>query len=77
METVRTLALNFKSAEGKSKAVRLNNPQDQVSADQAKTAMDAIRDTDIFKDDAGDLYAASVNAEMIVKTTEEVYKAEA
>ena len=63
----KVLELVFKDAEGDKKVITVNNPKDGVTADEAKSAMDAIVAADVFETSGG---ALTEVVEARIKVTE-------
>ncbi len=78
METKKVFELKFLDPTGKERKITLSRPAEELDAQTAKAAMDAIVQADIFQSAEGvDLYAQAVSARYVVRSVEEVYDAQA
>lgn len=63
----KVLQLVFKKADGKQKVLNVTGPRENVTAEEARTAMQSVVDSGVFGDD-GNALAEVVEAR--VRTTE-------
>ncbi len=63
----KVLELVFKNAAGDKKVLKVTDPKDGVTAEQAQTAMNAVIAADVFETSGG---ALTEIAEARVRTTE-------
>ena len=66
----KVLQLVFKKADGKQKVLNVTDPRENVTAEEARTAMQSIVDSGVFNAD-GNALAEVVEAR--VRTTEGTY----
>ena len=72
------LELLFKDANGKSRKITIRAPKDNVTATQAKKALDNLVACDIFTgQDGEDLYVTAVGAQYVTRSVDTVYTNEA
>ncbi|MBG9987605.1 DUF2922 domain-containing protein [Aerococcaceae bacterium DSM 111176] len=74
METTLVLELLFKDEAGKATKISVPKPKDNLTAQQAKDAVDAIVAADIFADESGDPYAVAQGARYVRRSVEELYE---
>lgn len=65
----KILQMEFKSAEGKSRTLRLNNPRENLDRETVETAMEQIIEADAFEKDTYGLYAAKHAARYVETIT--------
>lgn len=63
----KVLQLVFKKADGKQKVLNVTDPRDNVTAEEARTAMQSVIESDVFNADGNGLAEA---VEARVRTTE-------
>lgn len=51
----KVLELVFKDAAGDKKIIKVTDPKDEVNAETARTAMQAVIDADVFETSGGSL----------------------
>lgn len=77
MTTTKTLELKFKTAEGKNRNLSLKNPVTDLAADDVKSAMQTIVDTDAFEVKGVNPYSGLDSARYIERTVTDIFEVEA
>lgn len=70
METKKRLLMTFKTASDKKISISVDNPRDNISEQEIKTAMTTILAKDIFKP-GGESLASMVEAKIVETATTE------
>lgn len=70
-EVVRTLELRFASEEGRTVTIRVNDPEEDLTAEAVGEAMDTIIDRDVFTSTGGAL-AAIIGARIVARETTDI-----
>lgn len=65
---MKVLELNFSSAEGKNVRVSIDNPIEPIDAEEVKTAMSTIIETDVFLDSEGNALTEAKSARIVDRT---------
>ena len=68
MELNKKLAMNFKTTDDKKVSISIDNPREDLSEEEIKTAMELIKDKNIFAPGGSDL-AALVSAKVVQTDT--------
>ncbi len=76
MDTTVKLELQFATAEGKSRALSINQPAMDLDPVAVQTAMETIAERNIFEQDGISLYNTIKGARYVTRTVEEVFEAE-
>lgn len=74
--TTTNLELQLKSAAGKSKVVRVQEPRLGLDRLTTETAAQELINANIFLDESGDPYATNVGARYVKRTVDEIYNVE-
>ena len=69
------LEMNFIDEQGRNKKVTIKKPVLGLTAEEVLPVMQSIVDSDIFKKDGFDSYAAPKNARYVRTEVEEIYEA--
>lgn len=77
MTTTKTLELKFKTAEGKNRNLSLKNPVTDLAAEDVKSAMQTIVDTDAFEVKGVNPYSGLDSARYIERTVTDIFEVEA
>ncbi|APZ49209.1 hypothetical protein BW721_05690 [Jeotgalibaca sp. PTS2502] len=77
MTTTTTLELKFKTAEGKNRNLSLKNPVTDLAAEDVKSAMQTIVDTDAFEVKGVNPYSGLDSARYIERTVTDIFEVEA
>lgn len=77
MTTTKTLELKFKTAEGKNRNLSLKNPVADLAAEDVKSAMQTIVDTDAFEVKDVNPYSGLDSARYIERTVTDIFEVEA
>lgn len=75
--TINTLELLFNDATGAARKITVKDPIENLTAEVAQAAMAKIVETDIFLDEAIDVYAVAEGARYVTRSIQDIYKAEA
>ena len=68
MELNKKLVMTFKTTEDKKVSISVDNPREDLSEEEIKTAMELIKDKNIFAPGGSDL-AALVSAKIVQTDT--------
>ena len=68
MELNKKLVMTFKTSDDKKVSISVDNPREDLSEDEVKTAMELIKDKNIFAPNGADL-AALVSAKVVQTDT--------
>ncbi|MFM9413732.1 DUF2922 domain-containing protein [Peptococcus simiae] len=74
MNDQKSLVLTFLTSEGKKASMTLANPKDDLTAQQAKKAMEDMVTSTVFKNGEA-LYAKGELAQLVTRTTSDLYRA--
>lgn len=77
MDVTNTLELLFLDGVGNSRKITIKDPVEGLTEERAKTAMEVIVNTNIFIDSGVDVYAAADGARYVIRSVQDIYKAEA
>lgn len=72
----KVLKLTFKNSEGGTNVMTIANPQQDLSAETVKVAMQKIVDSKAFAEDGVELYATVVGAHYYTTQSDAVFDAE-
>jgi hypothetical protein len=65
MDETLTLAMKFSAADDKKKTVSLRNVRDDITADEAMEAMDAIIASGVFNYEPGEKLGAAITSRSV------------
>lgn len=72
----KVLKLQFKTEEGKTKVITINNPKEGLAKDVVKAAMQKIVDADVFYNEGEKVYAKVASAKYYTTQSDDIFTTE-